>query len=119
MIYSSPPGIVHINAGLQALHINNQTGDQRRLDLLNNVSLLKHHLKETGLDICGGLFPVQSLSFRSSKRTNTLFENLGKRGIKTVLTKGHTENILTLTFVIRSDHTRENIENLIYHLAKG
>lgn len=117
--YSSPPSLVHLRAGLHSVHINKEIGDYIRQKLSDNVSLLRSLLKGTGLNVNGGIFPVQSLRFRDADKTTDIFDDLIKQRIRTVLTTSHQDNMRYLTFVIRSDHSTRDIETLAYCIQKA
>jgi 7-keto-8-aminopelargonate synthetase-like enzyme len=116
--YSSPPSLVDIEAGLHSLDSNSENGDHIRQKLFKNICLIRSHFKNTDLKINGGIFPVQSLSFPSSDKANNIFDILYRQGIKTVLTTNHHDTGRSVTFVIRCDHSEDDIERLAYNIKK-
>ena len=116
--YSSPPSLVHLRAGLHSLKVNKETGDNIRRKLFNNISLLRSHFRNTSLKLNGGIFPVQSLSFRNPDKATAIFDNLYKQGIQAVLTTNHDHTNRSVTFVIRSDHSPGDIEALANCIKK-
>ena len=115
---ASPPGLVHLAAGLHALQINNFIGDKRRGQLFKNVSIMKALLNAKGIRLSGGIFPVQSINFNDVNKANAVYNNLLKQGIQTVLTAGHNKAETAVTFIITSRHTRGEIEHAVFCVGK-
>lgn len=107
---SSSVSNAHLNAIQNAMFINNQTGNIRRRKLLNNVKYLKHAMPSF-LKLTNVLFPVQSIMNLDSHSARNLFDILNERNVKTVLTQDH-YNKPVLTFIIRSDHSKQDIQYL-------
>lgn len=116
-INSSPVSVAHVSAALNALFVNAAAGDKRRRKLWNNISSLKRLLSSSGIDLRGGIFPVQSISCPLS-RAIYLQEKLNGKGIKTVLVKGHNKPEPTLVFIIRCNHSEKEIETLAFEIIK-
>ena len=47
-----------------------------------------------------------------------LFEALKRRGIGTILTNGHLNNGPSVSLIVRSDHSLENIQYLCYQIRE-
>lgn len=111
-VHSSPVSIAHLQAAANALHINRQQGDQLRRKLWTMVSLFKNAMKTKGMVTTGGIFPVQHVQCREAAQTIRLWERLRQKGIDTVLLTLHGERRPAVTFILRSDHTAEEITEL-------
>jgi 8-amino-7-oxononanoate synthase len=111
---SSPVSMAHLNAGLNALKINQNSGDQRREKLLHNVLLIRKELKKSGINLDGGIFPVQSISNMPPQKLFNLFEKLNGNGIRTVLVSTHIQHHPAISLIIRYDHLEEEIKRLTH-----
>lgn len=109
-VNSSQVSIAHLNAALNALKINDAQGDKRRKKLWHNVALFRSSLLQAGVNLKGGIFPVQSITDWPADNTMRVHDKLNTQGIKTVLTAGHISAKPSLSFIIRCDHSFEEIK---------
>ncbi len=118
-VTSSPVSIAHICAGINALSINCASGDQRRRKLLTNVFLLKKAISQSGIQLRGGIFPVQCTCNLKPDKSRKLFEKLKTNGIKTVLVSGHDTSCPVLCFLINCNNEEEEFQVLLSTLQKN
>ena len=117
-VSSSPVSIVNLHAAENALSINHTDGDRRRKKLLDNVLLLTEELKQSGITLHGGIFPIQTITEKRYHAVIELFKGLQARGVNTVLVNGHLNKIPALSLITRSDHSLEDIQYLSYLVRK-
>jgi len=115
-VHSSQVSLVHLQAALNALKINYDKGDKLRSKLWENIRLLKNKIWQKGLLAAGGIFPVQNISCGSSDETISLYERLNRNNIRTVLLSPHDAQIPVVSFIIRSDQTPWQINQLAAHI---
>jgi len=116
-INSSPTSNAHLQAASHAIRLNRLQGDQRRNKLWHNVLTLKKHLRKKGIFLQGGVFPVQHTNL-NPHRTFELFKKLKKNDIKTALVVPHKGQRPAVSFIIRYDHSIEEILRLVDCIAK-
>jgi 8-amino-7-oxononanoate synthase len=111
-INSSPPSLAHLMAAMNALKINHLSGEERRMNLLMNVLTFKQVMKNLGLGLTGGMFPVQSINNLNYATSIKLYEKLKGDQIRTVLVSGHFNSRPALCFILRSNHMAADFEEL-------
>lgn len=117
--YSSPVSNAHIQAAANALHLNQAMGNRLRARLWNNVKLFRRQMAQVELHVSNSWFPVQHLHHPGAGKTTAIYNLLKQRGIKTVLSASHTGAHPLLTLILRSDHTREQIGQVVQELARA
>jgi 8-amino-7-oxononanoate synthase len=117
-VYSSPPSVAAIRAAEAALSINRERGDRLRARLAERVRLFQTVLRETGLPEGSGLSPVRNLTLPAGADPVDLHRRLREARIETVLRQGRCRPGPLLTFLVRADHTPEEIERAVRTLAR-
>lgn len=118
LVYSSPPSVAAIRAAEAALSINREQGEQLRTQLAERVVRFRGGLQELGLSAGGGLSPVQNLEIPDGVDPLALYRELGASSVRTVLRQGRCRPGPLLTFLIRADHTPEEIDRALAALAR-
>jgi len=117
-VNSSPVSMAHLYAAANAFSISEQEGDERRIRLWSNVSLVKKRLSSAGIKLQGGIFPVQSINTLPAEQTIGLYNKLKAAKIKTVLIKQHHHQQPALCCIVRCDHTEQEMEKLCSSIRK-
>ena len=104
-VHSSPPSVVVIQAALDALALNQRSGDYLRHRLWQNIALFRHHAEKMGVRLLDDVFPIQS--FTSSVSAMQMQSILHNQGIKSLLlgNKKRLKNAL----IIRADHSVDDV----------
>lgn len=118
VVYSSPPSVAAIRAAEAALSINREHGERLRAQLADRVVRFRAGLRELGLSAGGGLSPVQNLEIPDGTDPLALYRQLGDSSVRTVLRQGRCRPGPLLTFLIRADHTPEEIDRALAMLAR-
>jgi 8-amino-7-oxononanoate synthase len=111
-VHASPPSAAAIAGATAALDVNARDGDARRRRLLENIAAFRNGAAELGLEVQGGMFPVQSLPAIGAADPATAHRMLAELGIRAVLRKTSAAEIV-LTVVIRANHRRPQIVRLL------
>jgi 8-amino-7-oxononanoate synthase len=109
-MHCSPPSVSVIHAAERSLAVNRSQGDRLRSRLAGLVSLFRRRVEQTGFDLTGGQFPVQSLVPSRGADMSRLYKDLLQRGVRTVLHQAHGERGLRLSFVITARHAPRQID---------
>jgi 8-amino-7-oxononanoate synthase len=117
LIYSSPPSVASIRAAEAALSINRERGDRLRARLAGLVRRFQSGLRGLGLS-SGGLSPVQNLEVPAGVDPVDLDRRLKALGIQAVLQQGRCRPGPLLTFLLRTNHTPEEIDRALAMLAR-
>ena len=118
LVYSSPPSVAAIRAAEAALAINRERGDALRARLAERVIRFRAGLRNAGLASACGLSPVQNLEIPSGLDPEALWRRLWASGIRAVLRRGKCRPGPFLTFLLRADHTPEEIDRAVEALAR-
>jgi 8-amino-7-oxononanoate synthase len=118
LIYSSPPSVASIRAAEAALSINREQGDRLRTRLARHVQCFRNGLREIGLTSSGGLSPVQNLEIPAGVDPLDLDRRLKTLGIQAVPRQGRCRPGPLLTFLLRADHTAEEIDQAVTGIAR-
>src|SRR3982751_2198936 len=118
LIYSSPPSVASIRAAEAALSINRERGDRLRTRLAERVVRFRTGLQELGLIAGGGLSPVQSLEIPAGVDPLDLYRRLGASGVRAVLRQGRCRLGPWITFLLRADHTAQEVDQVLATLAR-
>lgn len=102
----SPASNAVLNAGSSALAINARMGDQLRARLLRRVRLFRAALRDHGVALEPGTFPIQTLAHG---RAGRVAENLQKRGIKAVLHRGPERSREQLSLIVTAAHRPQEL----------
>jgi 8-amino-7-oxononanoate synthase len=117
-VNSSPVSLAHLQAAMNAFRINRLEGEERRSTLWRNICLLRSLLMQAGIQVQGGIFPVQTIRCHSRQQTIRLWEALKKSHIRSVLITPHGEQQPALSLIIHSDHTPGHIKVLADAIKK-
>jgi 8-amino-7-oxononanoate synthase len=118
-MHSSPPSIANIHAAERALKLNAEIGDRLRLRLMRRVQFFRDGLAALGLEVAGGIFPVQTLETLPGANMIRLYQHLLNNGIRTILRKDCNGQAPRISFVINAQHQFEEISHAIDVLAKA
>lgn len=118
LVSSSPPSVAAIRAAEAALSLNRERGDRLRAQLAERVRLFLTGLSAMGLAAGNGLSPVRNLALPAGADPLDLYRRLREAGIETVLRQGRCRPGPLLTFLLRADHTPEEIERAVETLAR-
>lgn len=116
-VHTSPPSVAAINAASRALDLNDDEGDEMRLQLARLISRFRHRLRSAGFGVSGGLFPVQTLAPMRELDAPTLHERLLRAGIRTVLHHERQGDGALISFIIRASHSPDEIDSAVEALA--
>jgi len=108
-VHCSPPSLAAINAAERALAVNAHQGDRLRSRLVRLVRHFKDGLRQAGLSASGGLFPVQTLKTIPGVDPGRLHGRLLSLGVRAVLHRGRKRADPSLSFLITTLHTPEDI----------
>jgi 8-amino-7-oxononanoate synthase len=118
LIYSSPPSVASIRAAEAALSINHERGDRLRARLAERVVRFRTGLQKLGLIAGGGLSPVQNLKVPAGVDPLGLYRQLAASGVRTVLRQGRCRPGPLITFLLRADHTAQEVDQALAMLAR-
>lgn len=109
-VHTSPPSTADIKAGEMALHINTLLGDSLRKYISDLIFCFRYLIGEAGINVKGGIFPVQLLSRRDGIDVIKLHSLLFQSGIETVLLREDLLHPLQIAFIINASHKQSQIE---------
>lgn len=115
--HCSPPSVAVIRAGLRALALNRTIGDALRWRLWCRVSLFRARVRQLGLGLWGGCFPVQTIAPTPLLDGERLHTALRAAGVDTVLQRLRGQP--AVTFLITTGHTVADIEQAGATLASS
>ena len=118
-IHSSPPSLADMQALKHAIQINYLSGDKLRERLLHRVCYFRQSMRQHGMRLSGGKFPVQHLLFESGMAAQRVFAKLHRAGIQTVMLRPYRNKEVILTFLLRADHTLPEIDQTVKTLSKA
>jgi len=103
-VHCSPPSIAHLKAAALALARNQVEGDQLRCRLLENVRAFRREMRDAGLPVRGGIFPLQRLIMPSLAAAARVERGLADRGVQTVVERPRCRDEAAVTFIITAGH---------------
>jgi len=112
-IHCSPPSVAAIGAGLQALIMNRWCGEARRRRLASRIALFRRGLGDRGLCAGPGFFPVLVLRTGVTYSAVALYQELLKRGVRSVLLRDPDRLGACVAFAITARHRPEEIEQAV------
>lgn len=125
-MHCSPPSIATLHAAERALTVNHAHGDSLRSRLAILVTRFRQRMRDKGLSLRGGLFPVQTLLPSPGVDTVDLYEGMLKRGVRTVLHHARNGHGPRLSLLITARHTprqvdvaAEAITEVLLHVTPG
>jgi 8-amino-7-oxononanoate synthase len=102
-----------VRAAERALAVNRHEGDALRLRLARLVHRLWAGLRQAGIDVAGGLFPVQTLGAIRGESAVALHGHLLRRGVRAVLHRARGSSQTRLSFLISAGHSPEQIDEAV------
>jgi 8-amino-7-oxononanoate synthase len=120
LVHSSPPSIPNMAAALEALQVNETEGDCRRLKLANLVRRFQEGLRSRHIEVrSNGLFPIQTIPFRSPGEAQKAGQFLRRMGVWPLLQLGSSDYPRggILRFFITASHTCADIDRAVEALA--
>lgn len=114
-MHCSPISMAAMAALLRVIERNPIEGEVRRQQLQRRILQFRKGLRTLLPDNDRNIFPVQQLFSPQAGDLNRVHQHLHKRGIRAVLTRGH-DHGTALTFLLRADHSRQDIDYLIDNL---
>ncbi len=109
-VHCSPVSAVVVRAAERALALNRSEGDARRLRLAALVQRFRTGLRRAGIDVVGGLFPVQTLGQVQDGAALALHDRLLRCGVRGVLHRSRKRSPARLSFLIAASHTPAQID---------
>jgi 8-amino-7-oxononanoate synthase len=113
--HCSPPSAAGIHAARHALAVNRAHGDAMRKRLAQLILHFRNSLMGIGIDMEGGLFPVQTLC--AGHVAQALHRDLLRKGVQTVLHHGNHGNGARISFLITIRHTLDELNHTVEALA--
>ncbi len=108
-----------IHAGEHALWVNQTDGEQLRSLLSNNVRHFQTRLREVGIAIEAGLFPVQAISPIPGVNAQQLNVKLNESGIQTVLIDRHDTEEFGVGCLITANHVPTDLDLVAEAIANA
>jgi len=124
--HTSPPSAPLIHAGRAALALSARRGGELRRRLARRIDEFRRATAAIGLALAGGAFPVQSVigpvddgetDVGPDDDTLRAHEILQALGIRTVITRPACRRRRALTFVLRANHRRDELEHALRALG--
>jgi 8-amino-7-oxononanoate synthase len=114
--HTSPPAVPLIHAGSAALAASARGGRELRRRLARRIDAFRRAAAAMGLVAEGGMFPVQSVTSHGGTHddeTLRAHEALEAFGVRTVVTRPACRRRRALTFVLRANHRRDELEHAL------
>jgi 8-amino-7-oxononanoate synthase len=118
-VHASPPSIAVIRAAERALEVNRQRGDALRQRLARLVDYFRGKLRQLGLRLGGGVFPMQTLAPDAAVDPAWLHQRLLAAGIRAVLHRDRLRQGARLSFLITAAHRFIDIDHVAAALASA
>ena len=115
-MHCSPPSIAAVHAATRALSLNHRYGEALRMRLAQLVLRFCHQIEKIGLDSTGRLSPVQTLGPLEQIDIITLYKQLLRFGVRTVLHQSHKRH-KCISFVITARHSLQDIDKAVNRLS--
>ena len=116
-VHSSSPSAADVRAAEHALALNDRIGDSLRRRLSRLVQLFRSLMKQIGLRLVDGHFPIQLLSQDLKVDPVHLHISLKRMGVKTVLLREERPHPAQLAFVISAEHRADEIRQAVRAVA--
>jgi 8-amino-7-oxononanoate synthase len=104
LVHCSPPSIAHLAATSHALARNATEGDELRRQLARLVRAFRSEMRAVGIEMRGGMFPLQRLLLSSPQEGLRVQEALGARGVRVIVERLRCRPQAAVTFVITARH---------------
>lgn len=117
--HSSPPSNATLAALAHALDLNERTGESRRLQLAHAVHLLRNGVRELGLAMSGGVFPVQRMVSPVGASAFALQRRLEAAGVSTIVTRSRCSGQLpSVSWLVTSAHSEADVARALETLRR-
>jgi len=117
-VHSSGPSVVSVRAAENALLLNSGRGDFLRAMLSANIAQFRTGAHAAGVTFEGGRFPVENLTLPRGVGAVETYQRLRDAGVHAVLRKPRCRGEAVISFVIRADHTSDNIDHATKKLER-
>ena len=111
LVHCSPPPAPTLAATRRALALNAEQGDDLRARLVSAVRLLRQELGARGLDVRGGLHPVQRVPVPDRRVALALRQGLSRRGVEAVVRHARCNDEISLTFIVTARHDERQLRS--------
>jgi 8-amino-7-oxononanoate synthase len=118
-MHCSPPSFAHIAAGARALSVNQVAGERLRTRLAGLVDRFQRGLRDAGLPVPLGQFPVQSVSLPPSLDPRSVYRALLRLGIRAVLHRPQCLRGAVVSFLITAGHSAGDVDTAIAALDRA
>ncbi len=116
-VHCSPPSNATIRAAAHAMSLNRHVGDSLRQRLWELVKYFRHRLRENGVAVTGGIFPVQTFRPTPDLAPRRLYRHLLRVGIRTFLRRDHGGHGPLVSLVITTRHSLADLERLVWAVS--
>lgn len=111
-VHCSPVSAPVLHAAEQALAFNQHGGDRARNALAQLILRFREKLKRPGLQIGGGMFPVQSLVGPPNLPAEEIHRHLTAAGIQTVLQRRRSSGEPQIALLLTVGHSARDIDKV-------
>jgi 8-amino-7-oxononanoate synthase len=118
-VHSSPPATALIHAAQHAIDVNISSGNDLRMRLLQRIRRFRECIRQIGLSVSGGFFPVQTLNAIPGIDAVELHERLLQFNIRTVLHRPRDGHNARLSFLITALHSPSAIDDGVEALKQA
>jgi len=118
-LHCSPPSFAHIAAGARALSVNQVAGERLRTRLAGLVGRFQRGLRDAGLPVPMGRFPVQSVSLPPPLDPAGVYRALLHLGIRPVLHRPQCLRGTVVSFLITAGHTVSDVDAAVAALDRA
>ncbi|WP_394839566.1 aminotransferase class I/II-fold pyridoxal phosphate-dependent enzyme [Pendulispora rubella] len=114
-VHASPPSAASLAAAKAACVTNAREGDRLRQRLARRVAHFRACAAGLGIAASSAqsAFPVQRCWLDDRQRARGVYEELARRGVRTVPQQSRCGPRTSITFLVRADHSFENIEDAL------
>jgi 8-amino-7-oxononanoate synthase len=116
-MHCSPPSFAHLAAGARALSVNRITGEHLRTRLAGLVDRFQRGLRDTGLPVPLGRFPVQSVSLPPPLDPVEVHQVLLRLGVRGVLHRPQCLGSTVVSFLITAGHSASDVDAAVSALG--
>lgn len=118
-MHCSPPSFAHIAAGARALSVNEVAGERLRARLAGLVDRFQRGLRDAGLPVPLGRFPLQSVSLPPPLDPAVVYRALLRLGVRAVLHRPQCLRGTVVSFLITAGHSAGDIDAAVAALDRA
>jgi 8-amino-7-oxononanoate synthase len=118
-MHCSPPSFAHIAAGARALSVNQVAGERLRVRLADLVGRFQRGLRDTGLPVPLGRFPVQSVRLPPPLDPAEVYRALLRLGVRAVLHRPVCLGGTVVSFLITAGHSASDVDAAVSALDRA